>query len=84
MAERGGLAPANPARPTAVGLPLVAGSEPPVVLDADPSIVISSAAPGEVSEWLKEHAWKACVPKRYRGFESPPLRQLEVPMRVER
>jgi hypothetical protein len=30
--------------------------------------------PGEVSEWLKEHAWKACVPKRYRGFESPPLR----------
>ena len=26
---------------------------------------------GEVSEWLKEHAWKACVPKRYRGFESP-------------
>src|SRR6266545_6020498 len=32
--------------------------------------------PGEVSEWLKEHAWKACVPKRYRGFESLPLRQL--------
>src|SRR5437660_3752038 len=31
--------------------------------------------PGEVSEWLKEHAWKACVPKRYRGFESLPLRQ---------
>src|SRR5262249_2943737 len=31
--------------------------------------------PGEVSEWLKEHAWKACVRKTYRGFESPPLRQ---------
>src|SRR4029450_5770293 len=30
--------------------------------------------PGEVSEWLKEHAWKACVRKTYRGFESPPLR----------
>jgi uncharacterized protein YdhG (YjbR/CyaY superfamily) len=32
-------------------------------------------APGEVSEWLKEHAWKACVRcKAYRGFESRPLR----------
>ncbi len=41
-----------------------------------PYIVILGG-PGEVSEWLKEHAWKACVPKRYRGFESPPLRQEE-------
>ncbi len=33
---------------------------------------------GEVSERLKEHAWKACIGlKLYRGFESPPLRQLE-------
>ncbi len=33
---------------------------------------------GEVSEWLKEHAWKACVRRKvYRGFESRPLRQLE-------
>ena len=31
---------------------------------------------GEVSEWLKEHAWKACVGvKTHRGFESPSLRQ---------
>jgi hypothetical protein len=31
---------------------------------------------GEVSEWLKEHAWKACVRRKvYRGFESRPLRQ---------
>ena len=30
---------------------------------------------GEVSEWLKEHAWKACVRRKvYRGFESRPLR----------
>jgi hypothetical protein len=29
---------------------------------------------GEMSEWLKEHAWKACVLKRYRGFESHSLR----------
>ena len=30
---------------------------------------------GEVAEWFKAHAWKACVVKTYRGFESPPLRQ---------
>ncbi len=30
---------------------------------------------GEVSEWLKEHAWKVCIPcKRDRGFESRSLR----------
>jgi hypothetical protein len=29
-----------------------------------------------VSEWLKEHAWKACIRvKPYRGFESLSLRQ---------
>ncbi len=27
-----------------------------------------------MSEWLKEHAWKACVGFPYRGFESRPLR----------
>ena len=32
---------------------------------------------GEVSEWLKEHAWKACVRREsYLGFKSPSLRQL--------
>ncbi len=30
---------------------------------------------GEVTEWLKVHAWKACV-REYREFESHPLRQL--------
>ncbi len=31
---------------------------------------------GEMTEWLKVHAWKACVPlKGYRGFESLSLRQ---------
>ena len=29
-----------------------------------------------MSEWLKEHAWKACVGKLYRGFESHSLRQI--------
>ena len=34
---------------------------------------------GEVSEWLKEHAWKACVRRKvYRGFESRPLRHSSV------
>ena len=33
-------------------------------------------ASGEVSEWLKEHAWKACVwAYLHREFESLPLRQ---------
>jgi drug/metabolite transporter (DMT)-like permease len=27
-----------------------------------------------MSEWFKVHAWKACIPKRYRGFESPSFR----------
>jgi hypothetical protein len=31
---------------------------------------------GEMAEWFKAHAWKACVLKRYREFESPSLRQL--------
>ncbi len=30
---------------------------------------------GEMAEWFKAHAWKACVPKKYRGFESLSLRQ---------
>ena len=30
---------------------------------------------GEVSEWSNVHAWKACVVKSNRGFESRPLRQ---------
>src|SRR5690349_7253780 len=29
---------------------------------------------GEVAEWSKAHASKACVPIGYRGFESHPLR----------
>ena len=32
-------------------------------------------APGEVTEWSKVHAWRACVGfTPYRGFESHPLR----------
>ncbi len=34
---------------------------------------------GEVSEWLKEHAWKVCKRvKPLRGFESRPLRHFMV------
>ncbi len=34
---------------------------------------------GEVSEWLKEHAWKVCVRgNSYREFESHPLRQINM------
>ena len=34
---------------------------------------------GEVAEWFKAHAWKACAPNRYRGFESLPLRHVPQP-----
>jgi hypothetical protein len=30
---------------------------------------------GAVTERLKVHDWKSCVPNKHRGFESPPLRQ---------
>ena len=33
--------------------------------------------PGEMAEWFKAHAWKACVGKIYRGFESLSLRQFD-------
>ena len=40
---------------------------------------------GEVSEWLKEHAWKVCKRvKPFRGFESRPLRQFQSQMRAQR
>ena len=30
---------------------------------------------GEMLEWLKRHAWKACIRQKvYRGFESRSLR----------
>ena len=33
-----------------------------------------------MSEWFKEHAWKACIRRKpYRGFESRSLRQVVVP-----
>ena len=33
---------------------------------------------GEMAEWFKVHAWKACVRLQpYRGFESLSLRQLK-------
>ncbi len=35
----------------------------------------SASTTGEVTEWLKVHAWNACV-RKYREFESHPLRQI--------
>ena len=35
-----------------------------------------------MSERFKVHAWKACVPKRYRGFESPSFRLSSGAMQV--
>src|SRR5947199_343471 len=37
---------------------------------------ISLTHHGEMAEWFKAHAWKACVGKIYRGFESLSLRHL--------
>jgi hypothetical protein len=30
---------------------------------------------GEVSEWLKEHAWKVCIPARVSRVRIPPSPQ---------
>ncbi len=42
-------------------------------------IYISIRLGGEMAEWFKARAWKARVPKKYRGFESPSLRQISKP-----
>ncbi len=44
------------------------------------SCLLPSAIYGEVTEWLKVHAWNACV-RKYREFESHPLRQLRIQVR---
>ena len=36
---------------------------------------------GEVTEWLKVHAWNACV-RKYREFESHLLRHIEKPCNI--
>ena len=41
-------------------------------------IVIYMLLFGEMAEWLKAHAWKACVGYPYRGFESPSLRSFSL------
>ena len=39
---------------------------------------IALVSSGEVSEWLKEHAWKACIrSKPYQGFKSLPHRHAD-------
>ncbi len=44
-----------------VPAPIGKGERPPRRLSA------GWFRPGEVSEWLKEHAWKACIRKRIEG-----------------
>ena len=40
-----------------------------------PSGKLLNPTHGEMAEWFKAHAWKACVRETYRGFESRSLRQ---------
>ncbi len=44
---------------TSAGFALAGGSNPS--LSATPTSPSQTSSSGEVSEWLKEHAWKACV-----------------------
>ena len=48
----------------------VGQSLPCAVRDGRPPWV---AAPGEMSEWLKEHAWKVCVPLKGTEGSNPSL-----------
>src|SRR5262249_28038480 len=67
----GGL-PRMPSRPaTTLCAPCALGR--PVSL-APPVRICDGWRVGEVPERPKGHAWRACVPTRYRGFESLPLR----------
>ena len=45
-------------------------------IDSAPARSQSFVSGGEMAEWFNAHAWKACIPKRYRGFESPSLRHI--------
>ena len=47
-----------------------------LALDSQPCEERSSYAVGEMAEWFKAHAWKACVANHYRGFESLSLRHV--------
>ena len=40
---------------------------------------LSSAQLGEVSEWLKEHAWKVCIPQGIEG-SNPSLTAILTPV----
>jgi hypothetical protein len=40
-------------------------------------LIDSKKTYGKVQEWLNWHAWRACVPSGYRGFESHPFRKAE-------
>ena len=36
-------------------------------------VTLQSRFKGEVLEWLKRHAWKACIPLKGIGGSNPPL-----------
>ena len=38
-----------------------------------PSKIVILHFTGEVSEWLKEHAWKVCIGQKPIGGSNPPL-----------
>ena len=35
--------------------------------------ILLQSEKGEVLEWLKRHAWKACIPLKGIGGSNPPL-----------
>jgi hypothetical protein len=44
-------------------------------------IFASSKITGEVSEWLKEHAWKVCIPQKGIAGSNPALSaSLKIPL----
>ena len=43
-------------------------------------IQISRIIPGEVSEWLKEHAWKVCIGQKLIAGSNPALSAKQKPM----
>ena len=40
-------------------------------------VTLQSRFKGEVLEWLKRHAWKACIPLKGIGGSNPPLSAYE-------
>ena len=41
-------------------------------------VIILQSKHGKVLEWLKRHAWKACIPLKGIGGSNPPLSALYI------